>query len=430
MTSELVTSMGSVEIGRLRRDRSGRLSFAYAVDWQQAQDAHPLSLSMPLLQREHAHRVVSAYIAGLLPDNELILERWARKFQVSPNNPYALIAKVGDDCAGAVRFAETSDSGAPVREGMGQVHWLTEVEIAERLRALTRDVSAWRALSDVGQFSLAGAQPKTAFVFDGARWGVPSGRIPTTHIFKPGIEGLDGHAENEHFCLMLARALELPTVSSEVHRFQDQVAIVIERYDRIRSKRQVVRVHQEDVCQALAVPPGRKYENEGGPGARAVVELLREHSSAREDDIATFVNALAFNWLIAGTDAHAKNYSLLIAPQGRVRLAPLYDLASALPYDHFQLQKLKLAMKIGGKYRVRDIGAHQWSKSLRELRVDVDAVLVRIRTMAEALPDLAADELRRCKRAGLVHPVLGRLAHELRKRAASLTVQLAGVTPN
>src|SRR5262249_6698729 len=124
----------------------------------------------------------------------------------------------------------------------------------------------------------------------------------------------------------------------------------------------ILRLHQEDLCQAMAVKPALKYENEGGPGVAAVVSLLRAHSSSAAEDVGTFIDALLFNWLIAGTDGHAKNYAILHGGGGRVRLSPLYDIASALPYGHLDVRKLKLAMKIGGKYRVAEIGAHQWRK--------------------------------------------------------------------
>jgi serine/threonine-protein kinase HipA len=420
MTVELVTLLGDDEIGRLRRDKSGRLSFTYHDSWRETRNAIPLSLSMPLTQAEHPHRLVSAYLWGLLPDNDIILERWARKFHVSLRNPFALIAKVGEDCAGAVRFVDEVRLEQLRVESTSRVEWLDEAGVADRLRTLTRDVSAWRSAADVGQFSLAGAQPKTALLFDGARWGVPSGRVATTHILKPGVAGLDGHAENEHFCLALARELGLSAVSSEVRRFEDQVAIVVERYDRIRVDDEVVRAHQEDLCQALGVHPSIKYENECGPGAPEIVALLTQHSQRRDEDVQRFVDALALNWLIGGTDGHAKNYSVLIGSAGRIRLAPIYDVASALPYQELQFQKLKLAMKIGGKYRLRDVGVHQWSKLFAELGVDADATFARIRTMAESLPDLAIDQKTRCERQGLTGPTLERLTNELCARATSL----------
>src|SRR5262249_2084174 len=158
------------------------------------------------------------------------------------------------------------------------------------------------------------------------RWGVPSGRTPTTHILKPPMPELNGHVENEHFCLALARELGLPAAASDVRRFDKEIAIVVERYDRVQIRGRLTRVHQEDICQRLGVRPARKYESEGGPGIRGIAELLRTHSSARDDDLATFLDAIAFNWLIAGSDAHAKNYSILLAGGGQVRLAPLYDL--------------------------------------------------------------------------------------------------------
>lgn len=428
MTAELIALLGGRELGRVRRDKRGRLTFTYADEWREAGEAHPLSLSMPLGAAEHGHAAIEAFLWGLLPDNEAILDRWGKRFHVSSRNPFALISQVGEDCAGAVQFVRPERLEACQAPQPEPIEWLDEAAVAERLRLLAGDPSAWRAPRDTGQFSLAGAQPKTALLFEEGRWGVPSGRIPTTHILKPPTGAFDGHAENEHFCLVLARRLGLPAASSTVQHFEDQIAIVIERYDRIRTDAGLIRVHQEDVCQALGVPPHRKYENEGGPGARGVVELLRDHSSSRDQDVTTFLDALAFNWLIAGTDAHAKNYSLLIGAGGRVRLAPLYDIASALPYDGMQFQKLKLAMKIGPDYRLRDIGPREWRKLADTVRVDADGLLGRIQDLAVRVPDEAAGLRDRLHGEGLDHEVIDRLADRLAARADSCRRALGKAT--
>jgi serine/threonine-protein kinase HipA len=369
---------------------------------------------MPLAARHHAAKVVEPFLWGLLPDNDAILERWARRFQVSARSALALLQHVGEDCPGAVRILSSEHAHSDDRGG---IDWLDENGVAARLRALRADVSAWRIPTDTGQFSLAGAQPKTALWFDGSRWGVPQGTTPTTHILKPGVVDRDGSAHNEHFCLSVAHRLGLPVVTSRIARFGDEVAIVIARYDRMATDQGVTRLHQEDACQALAVHPTRKYENDGGPGARAIVELLREVSSHPESDVDTFVRSLVFNWLIVGTDAHAKNFSLLIGPKARSRLAPLYDIASALPYADMPLQKLKLAMKIGGQSRVRDIGLHQWIKLAKDLSLDAERVLSTVRAQANELPDAATAMLAQANDEGLQHPILATLHEALCKRA-------------
>lgn len=160
-----------------------------------------------------------------------------------------------------------------------------------------------------------------------------------------------------------------------MHRFDGGPAIVVERFDRTTWQGQLLRVHQEDLCQALGVVPTRKGQRDGGPGPAAIAELLRTHSSAASEGVQRFVDALAFNWLIAGTDAHAKNYSLRLGSHGRVRLAPLYDLGSALPYPGLRQDKLSLAMKIGNTCRLRDLRRHHWEKLARELRLPVEATL-------------------------------------------------------
>jgi serine/threonine-protein kinase HipA len=426
MSGELLALLDGKEAGRVRNDARGRLTFVYDDGWREAPDAYPLSLSMPLAAREHGPSVVQAFLWGLLPDNELILSRWAKNFQVSARNVFALMSHVGEDCAGAVQFISPERLDA-IRNGTeDKVAWLKESDIAKRLRILRDDHAAWRLPRDTGQFSLAGAQPKTALLLQGKRWGIPSGRIPTTHILKPPTGHFNGHAENEHVCLALARNLGLPAAQSKVIRFENEIAIVIERYDRQPRGNEIARIHQEDICQALGMMPTRKYQNEGGPGAADIVELLRNSSTDRQADVTTFVDALGLNWLIAGTDAHAKNYALLLGAGPRVRLAPLYDVASLLPYDEFDSKKLKLAMTIGGEYRLHQIGLRQWQKLARDTRLNADEVIVRLTSMTRQLPDAANDARKRARADGLDKAIVDRLTTRLIERAGECGKALEG----
>ena len=445
---ELVALIAGVEAGRVQCDASGRLRFRYAEAWRRREDALHLSLSMPPADPEHGHARIHSYLWGLLPDNELVLERWGRRFQVSPRNAFALLGHVGEECAGAVQFVPAER--LPDLQGAGppDVAWLDESQVADRLRALREDQGAWRSPRDTGQFSLAGAQPKTALLVQDGRFGVPAGRTPTTHILKPPLRDRPGHVENEHVCLALARELGLAAATAEVRRFGTELAIVVARYDRVSTRdlaaseaaraaatrsttnataaaeeaaararaleqlagtQPILRLHQEDLCQALGVHPASKYENEGGPSAARIVPLLRAHSSSPEQDVGAFVDALIFNWLIAGTDGHAKNYSLLHAAGGRVRLAPLYDLASALPYPDIDPRRLRLAMRVGTTYRIPDIGIRQWGSCAKGLDLDPDAVIARARQLAAQIPDRLHDLERRTVADGLDAGIVRRL---------------------
>jgi serine/threonine-protein kinase HipA len=424
MTKELIALLDGKEVGRVHRDNAGRLTFVYDDAWRQAPDAYPLSLSMPLAAKQHGRAAIEAYLWGLLPDSEQVLARWATKFQVSARNVFALISHVGEDCAGAVQFV-TPERLDAIRSGKeDRVEWLDETDIAKRLQILREDHAAWRLPRDTGQFSLAGAQPKTALLLQNGRWGIPAGRIPTTHILKPPTGHFDGHAENEHICLMLARSLGLPVAQTQVRRFKDEIAIVIERYDRQFAGNDIMRVHQEDICQALGIPPTKKYQNEGGPSPADIVELLRTYSTDRVADVNTFAAALGFNWLIAGTDAHAKNYSLLLGGP-HVRLAPLYDVASILPYDEFDLRKVKLAMKVGGEYKLSDIGLRQWQKFAQETRLDADELIEALIAMTKRLPDEATAARLQARAEGLTNAIIERLAAQLIARAEQCTKLLA-----
>lgn len=420
MTDVLIILADGRVMGEIRRSRAGRLIFVYNDDWRASSNAYPLSLSMPLVVAEHEHGRIEPWLWGLLPDNEAILARWAQRFQVSPRNAFALLGAVGEDCAGAVQLVPPERVPTLMEADQGSVAWLSSSGIAERLALLRKDQSAWRVARDTGQFSLAGAQPKTALLFDGTRWGVPSGRMATTHILKPPIDAFDGHAENEHLCLALARALGFPAARSRVMRFDDEVAIVVERYDRLRDPGGIRRLHQEDLCQALGLPPTKKYQNEGGPTVGDLMEVVRTHSAVPQEDVWTFARALMFNWLIGGTDAHAKNFSMLIGAGGRARLAPLYDVASTLVYD-FDPLKLKLANKIGGTYLLNDIGPRQWEKFAIETRLPKQDVLTAARDLAGALPAALHEVADQARSEGLDHPVIPRMVEILSARADRCT---------
>jgi len=419
MTAELIAILDGRETGRIVRDKRARLTFTYNEEWRTTENAYPLSISMPLALARHGHAKIDPFLWGLLPDNQMVLDQWAKKFHVSARNAFSLISAVGEDCAGAVQFVRPERLEVITGVAPPEIEWLDEADIAKRLRALREDHSAWRIPRDTGQFSLAGVQPKTALLLENRRWGVPSGRVPTTHILKPPSGQFAGHAENEHFCLELARAVGLPVVDSRIMHFKDEVTIVVERYDRIRTATGLRRVHQEDICQALSIQPTHKYQNEGGPGIPDIVELLRANSSNAAEDVRTFLDSVAFNWIIIGTDAHAKNYALLIGAEGRVRLAPLYDLASVFPYSQIDLQRVKLSMKLGGEYRFRNIQLRHWRRQAEELKVNADELVGRVDDMARRIADAIPEIDQRMTEEGLTHPVVHRLARRLVTCAAA-----------
>jgi serine/threonine-protein kinase HipA len=228
--------------------------------------------------------------------------------------------------------------------------------------------------------------------------------------------------------LQLARKLGMPTASSKIVRFESETAIVLERYDRVRMPAEtgraalgktqpVLRLHQEDMCQALAVRPQGKYQNEGGPSPEQIADLLRDHSDEPRQDLNTFLDAILFNWLIGGSDGHAKNYSLLHGAARRVRLAPLYDVASALPYPTLNTPRLKLAMKIGGHYRLREIGAPELRKLATNMKLSPDAAIERAAEMCTRMPKATREVADACARDGLDHPILEQLVVVLNERA-------------
>jgi serine/threonine-protein kinase HipA len=417
MTDSLTVITDDEVAGLLTRMPGGRLQFTYSEEYAARANATPLSLSMPLTQRSHADHVVTPWLWGLLPDDPSVLARWARHFDLSSAAPFTLLGTpIGRDCPGAVRFAPPAQLDR-VLQATGRVTWLANDDVAQLLGELRRDTTSWLGAGFTGQFSLAGAQAKTALLYQEGRWGIPSGSTPTTHILKPAISGLAEHDLNEHLCLDAARRVGLRTVTSRIARFGDQSAIVVTRYDRYPDGGGFGRIHQEDLCQAMGIPPTRKYQNEGGPGPRDVAELFQRAMPPRDAGHAVrqFADALIWNWVIAGTDAHAKNYSLLLR-HGEVFLAPLYDIASALPYGDHE-KKLRLAMKIGGEYQLNP-HRNRWPAAAVDLGLSSGEVVDRARELATRAGDAFADAAKEPDVAMLGSDLPGRLTDLVAERSA------------
>lgn len=422
MSRELRVLLDGLIVGTLEHLTNGRLHFEYDTAYRLRRDPTPLSLSMPVQESSHGHATVSPWLWGLLPDNVDVLRRWAREFHVSEVSPFSLLATpIGEDCAGGVQFVPPSRLETLATEP-GSVAWLTEADVAARLRQMRTDSTAWRGEAAsteqrfIGQFSLAGRQTKTALLFEDGRWGVPTGRIPTTHILKPPIEGFRDQEINEHLCLDAASRAGLTTAETRVLTFGNERAVVITRYDRRSSGGRVIRVHQEDLCQALGVPPERKYQSEGGPGPAEIVRLLRAAmpNEAAEADVKRFVDSLIWNWIIGGTDAHAKNYSLLLAGR-RVRLAPLYDVTSILPYENER--HARLAMKIGDGYGLVAY-RNPWPATAARLGLDSDWITARAAELCASAPGAFAEAAGATEVVALNRPSAGRLAGLVERRAA------------
>jgi serine/threonine-protein kinase HipA len=427
---ELVVLLDRVIVGSLVPLRGSHLyRFRYTKAWLGDPDAYPVSLALPLAAPEHQGVAVRHWLRSLLPDNETRLQEIEAEFGASRDDPYAMLAHVGEDCVGAVQFA-APERAAQIASGAAEagIEWLDDASLETLLREVAARSSPDRRVVRTGQFSLPGALGKVALVWDEreGRWGRPSGQRASTHILKPPLAGVAGHNENEHFCLRLAREAGLRAASSRVLRFGEQQAISVERYDRRTDARGGVhRLHQEDMSQALGLDPALKYAAEGVAGIREIVRLLRDYAAPGSAD--EFVLGVGFAWITAGTDAHLRNFSLLIEPGENGRLAPLYDLSSALGLGlkPRRLRELRMAMAIGGHTALDQIGRDAWvreaagSRLPREVPARVAALAVRVADAAPTVAERLIDE------EGLDAKYLRRLARDVAARARGCAAELA-----
>lgn len=342
-------------VGYLQRRSNGAIEFHYDDKWLHFDKALPISLSLPLRSEKYSGAEVSKVLDNLLPDNEKIRHQIAARVGAKSNDVIDLLAAIGHDCVGALRFLTEGASNSYEDKITGRQ--LTEIEVLQIIKNLTQSPLG---IDEIDEFriSLAGAQEKTALLFFKNKWMLPKGTTPTTHILKPQIgklrNGIDlsRSVENEHFCLEFLKNLNLPCAKSQIIDFADERVLVVERFDRLWTKKQrLLRIPQEDCCQAFGISSSQKYESDGGPGITQILNLLNASDNAQRDKLVFFKSQI-INWLLAATDAHAKNYSISLFPKGIFHLAPLYDVMSVQPYfdrKQIRLNKMKMAMAVGSQ---------------------------------------------------------------------------------
>lgn len=368
---------------------AGRPRFTYLDDYAGDQEATPLSLSMPVAAgRTYDHRITAPWLMNLLPDDANVRESLARALGVSRGDATDLLEHIGRECAGAVQLVTPEELDAVLARPDG-LESVTTRQIGDRLRALLQAPQQWIRSDE--RWSLAGAQSKFAIVRTGAdSWAYAHGNAASTHIVKPGIARFADQALNEHLCLRALAAVGISSATSEFTEFDGVPALVVERYDRLHGAAgKVIRLHQEDMCQALAVPPERKYASDGGPSATQIARLLAREATAA--DVDRFADSVIAQYLLGAPDAHAKNYSVVLSGL-EVVLAPSYDVASSLPYDPDPGSSLsRVAMPIGGRARFGEITLHHVAKFARAAGTDPDRLVARTRELAAALPDALAE---------------------------------------
>ena len=405
--------LGAEPIGTLERLGPTRYALTYddrAVQ-RHGEGAVVLSASLPVRSERYPNAQTKPFFEGLLPEG-VVRQEIARTVGVSEANGFGLLEALGADCAGAVVVLgpETAAERAE-----GEIRWLTEDEIAERLRELPRRPLG--AAPDEGiRLSLAGAQHKLLITrAPNGRMGQPVHGTPSTHIVKPGQDAYPDVVANEAFCLRVASCAGLDAAHTEIQAFGGIETLVIERYDRTFSgSGTIVRLHQEDFCQALGILPAAKYEQEGGPSFSAIAGLLRELGSAR--DLGAFARAVLVAFLLGNSDAHGKNFALLYDEPGRVRLAPVYDIVSTAVYPELTT---RLAMSVAGVDDPARVRRPAWDEMLRDAGYgtpsgQLQREVGRILDCARAVSDIARAE-------GWYRPLLDEIVTTARARAEQLT---------
>lgn len=356
---QLMVSLNGVKVGTLSKDKNGGLHFSYTQQWMLRPGVRPISLSLPITKQKYSGDVVYNFFDNLLPDNPHIRNKIQARFNLGSGHAFDLLAAIGKDCVGAIQLSSEQP------ESINQLNYkvLSEQDVEKLLQGYKHTPLGMESDDDDFRISIAGAQEKTALLKIGQQWTKPIGSTPTSHIMKlpmgelpqVGIDLTDS-CENEFICLELARAFGFNVANSEVLYFGDQKVLSVERFDRKYASdgSWLMRLPQEDFCQAMGISSAQKYQSDGGPGITDCLNFLT--ASSNREDRTTFFKTQIFFWLIAAIDGHGKNFSVFLEPENTFRMTPLYDVLSAFPMmsksatkKALQPQKIKMAMSLKGK---------------------------------------------------------------------------------
>lgn len=365
------------------------ITFTYDAEYQ---GGLPLSTLMPVAAGGFSGRVVEAFVEGLLPEDPGTRARWGRELDVAADDSLALLAQMGWDAPGAVQFCAPEDL-QEMRSRAGELRPVSEEDIATRLRDLRlRDAASWTLPDE--HWSLAGQQSKFALTRTSVGWHEAHGSAATTHIIKPGIGRLHHQALIEHATMRAAAALGIDVAHTEFVRFAEkEAAIVIERYDRVvRPDDHVLRIHQEDFCSAAGRLPAQKYEADHGPGLTDLLRVATRNATDLKAAARAIGDFVAFNYVAGAPDGHAKNISMLLTPT-TVEVAPLYDLATSLPYEGSGPTR-EVAIAVGGRRKFGQVLGRHWDLAASILRIPSEEYRRRAREMADGFPDAFSDALR------------------------------------
>jgi serine/threonine-protein kinase HipA len=412
MSHLLDVYFGPVKAGALSQDEGGALGYVYDSDYLAGQEARAISFSMPLQEAPYPDRVARPFFSGLLPD-EAARQRLAGALGISAGNAFGLLEVIGGECAGALSLYPANQT--PPSSDDDGVEALSPARLEEILGKL-RERPLLGGEEGV-RLSLAGAQDKLAVCVEGKTIGLAKGGRPTTHILKPFIQTLDGSVENELFCLRLAARLKLTVAKVQMRRAGANPFLLVERYDRSKHENgTITRLHQEDFCQALSVPPELKYEDEGGPGTERSLNLINQATARPAADRLNFIRMLIFHYLVGNADAHGKNYALLYhgkAPE----LAPLYDVVCTAAYP--SLAK-NLAMAIGGRSIPDTIQLQHWLTLVPATRGAQRLLVKDMKELAEGIRGEADTLLVDLQNTGITHPIFKAVRSIVETRASHL----------
>ena len=386
MTRRLTAWMNGRIVGTFTENPPYRISFSYDATWCRDRTTGivpQISVSVPVLPPDRSQDA-TAFVAGLLPDSIRHRNLLAAEMDIEDDpSDFAFLAKMGRDAAGALTVIPENET--PARDNAPSIAWLEGREFADHLRSLPK-----RPLLFDGEggiiLSLAGVNDKTAVVFSKGRIGLPRDGFPSTHIVKVDIPGLEDSIKTEQFCLDVAREAGLKAPKSKIMTIEDQTFMIMSRYDRVMRNGSLVRIHQEDFCQALGLMPARKYQRHSGPGWPDCFDLIRKSSSPVADRKSLLEHAV-FQYLCGNPDAHAKNYSLVYrGGPGGLRLSPLYDLNNAAAHRHnFKSTRPIMAMSIGVQDNSDEVTEYDWRHFARDCGINENIVIRTLENIASRI---------------------------------------------